>query len=84
MKKINKGIVFSNDIYRILKGNNALNFTYEGIVIPSKSFIESVRYDFSNTINKIFSNVTIIDEDDMLQGLDNVMEYGVLPHCITR
>ena len=28
MRKIKEGIVFSNDIERILKGNNALNFNY--------------------------------------------------------
>lgn len=29
MEKINKGIVFSNDIFRILKERNALDFNYE-------------------------------------------------------
>ena len=84
MKKINKGIVFSNDIYRILKGNNALDYTYEGMIIPSESFIKNIRKDFSNTVNSIFSLVTIIDEDSMLEGLNNIMNYGSLPHYIIR
>ena len=42
MEQIKKGIVFSNDIERILKGNNALNFSYEksGLKIPKSTFIK--------------------------------------------
>jgi hypothetical protein len=72
MKKIEKGIVFSNDIGRILEGNNALGFSYEenGMIIPNTSFIESLRNDFEKDVNKIFEgNVTIIREDEMLYGI---------------
>lgn len=48
MKKIREGIVFSNDIERILKGNNALQFKYldNGLIIPSSNYIEVLRKDF--------------------------------------
>ncbi len=58
MKKIAKGIVFSNDIKRIINGNNALSFSYEkkGMIIPSASFLENLRDDFKRETNKIFNN----------------------------
>ena len=48
MKKINDCIVFSDDIERILKGNNALDFNYEEkeMIIPSKNFIDRLRNSF--------------------------------------
>ena len=49
-------IVFSNDIYKILKGCNSLDYSYEsnGIIVPSINFIEGLRNDFKNTTNSIF------------------------------
>ena len=41
MKKINKGIVFSNDIEMILNGQNAFDYQYEAI--PSPGFISGIR-----------------------------------------
>ena len=88
MKKINEGIVFSNDIFRILKGENALNFNYEqkGMVIPSEKQIEFLRKDFLRDVNRIFNNkVKVITEDEMenylYTSLEDVMEY---PHRIIR
>ncbi len=79
MKKIDNGIVFSNDIYRILKGYNALDFKYN--YIPSKEFINSIRLDFKNSVEGIFDKVSIISEEDMLNGLYSIIskEY---PHRI--
>ena len=87
MKNIEKGIVFSNDIERILKGNNALEFSYEenGMNIPSSNFIESLRDDFRNDVNKIFEgSVTILSEEEMLESIySNISDVlGRYPHCI--
>lgn len=83
MEKIKKGIVFSNDIERILKGNNALNFNYEskGLKIPDSTFIKSLRENFSLCTNKIFNNVTIISEEEMLKRMDNMVDryFGDVP-----
>lgn len=89
MKKIEKGIVFSNDIERILKGNNALNFSYEenGMIIPSSSFLESVRKDFKQDVSKIFSGeVSILSEDEMLYSFCRSISdvSGRYPHRIIR
>lgn len=87
MKTIKEGIVFSNDIKRILKGYNALDFNYEkkGIKIPSDNFLDDIRKDFSNNVNKIFGGkVTILSEDEMLEGFDLALNdlYRAYPHCI--
>jgi len=83
MEKIKNGIVFSNDIGRILKGNNALNFNYEklGLKIPNSTFIKSLRENFSLCTNRIFNNVTIISEEEMLKRMDNMVDryFGDLP-----
>lgn len=83
MEIINNGIVFSNDIERILKGSNALNFNYEqkGLKIPNSSFIKMLREDFSLSTNKIFNNVTIISEEEMLKKMDSLVDryFGDLP-----
>ena len=88
MKIIKKGIVFSNDIQRILNGYNAINYSYnqQGINIPNKNFIESLRKDFSKTVNKIFTTTTIIKEEDMLESLYSSISpfLGKYPHCISR
>lgn len=83
MEKINKGIVFSNDIEIILKGNNALNFNYEkrGLKIPSSTFIRNLRENFSLCTNKIFDDVTIISEEEMLKRMDSMVDryFGDIP-----
>ena len=81
MRKIEKGIVFSDDIKRILNGVNAFDYQYKSI--PCGSVIESVRSDFRNDVNKIFKgDVTIISEEEML----GVSEFigGEYPHCYFR
>lgn len=87
MKKIGKGIVFSNDIERILRGSNALDFDYEkkGIIIPNASLFEALRIDFKNDVDKIFNNeVTILSEEEMLESSYSVIKdvFGVYPHCL--
>ena len=88
MKIINEGIVFSNDIKRILNGYNAINFSYnqQGMIIPNNSFIENIRKDFNNTVNTIFNKTTIIDESEMLESLNLSISpfLGRYPHCIFR
>ena len=77
MKKIKKGIVFSEDIKRILNGINAFDFQYE--FIPSESMIQSVREDFKKSTSLIFNdNVTILSEDDMMNV--NSLIGGRYPH----
>jgi len=88
MKKIKKGIVFSNDIERILKGKNALEFNYQnnGLIIPNNSFLEALRADFKSDVTKIFkNNVTIICEEDMLNSIYTVTTdvIGRIPHSFT-
>ena len=88
MKIIKKGIVFSNDIQRILEGYNAINFSYnnQGIIIPNKNFIESLRKDFTTTVNKIFTQTTTIQESEMLESIYASISpfLGRYPHCISR
>lgn len=88
MEKINKGIVFSNDIYTILRGQNALDFSYEnnGLIIPTEQQIEKLREDFKNDTKRIFDGeVTIFSEEEMENFLCSSLEdcYGY-PHCIIR
>lgn len=85
MKKINDCIVFSDDINKILEGNNALNFNYQekGIVLPSSSFIKDLRLDFKKDVDKIFKNKTlIISEAEMDESLENCLKdvFGRYPH----
>ena len=88
MKIIKEGIVFSNDIQRILEGYNAINFSYneKGIIIPNKNYIESLRKDFTTTVNNIFTTTTIITESEMLESIYSSISpfLGVYPHCISR
>lgn len=88
MKKIEKGIVFSNDIYRIMNSQNALDFNYEenGFIIPSKEKIEFLRRDFAKDINRIFNNeVTIFTEEEMESFLYKSLEdCRDFPHCVFR
>ena len=81
MKKIKNGIVFSDDIKRILSGINAFDFKYD--FVPSVGVINQVREDFKKDVNKIFNgNVTIISEEEMLDV--NNLIGGEYPHCIFR
>ena len=81
MKKINKGIVFSNDIEMILNGQNAFDYQYEAI--PSPGFISGIRKDFCEEVNKIFNgNVTIIPEEAMQEV--NRFITGDYPHRNAR
>lgn len=78
MEKISKGIVFSEDIKRILNGENAFKFKYD--FKPSESVIREVREDFRNDVNNIFSDVSIISEEDMMRVNDLI--GGGYPHRI--
>ncbi len=81
MKEINKGIVFSYDIKRILNGINAFDYKYE--FIPNDSIIKDLRDDFKTEVKKIFKgNVTIISEEEMMQI--NTLINGDCPHCYFR
>ncbi len=80
MKRVDKGIVFSDDIKRILNGINAFDFKYK--FIPSLETIEVLRDDFKKDVNKIFDNVTIISEEEMLSV--NKFIGGEYPHCYIR
>ena len=80
MKEIKKGIVISNDIERILSGINAFDYKYD--FIPSSGVISNIREDFRRNINSIFSDVTIISEEEMLDV--NKFIGGGYPHCYSR
>jgi len=78
MKKIKDGIVFSDDIKRILNGVNAFDYKYD--FIPSDSVITNVREDFRKDVTSIFKgNITIISEEEMLEV--NKLIGGEYPHC---
>ena len=86
MKEINQGIIFSNDIFRIMKGNNALDFNYNenGLIVPNEKQIERLRKDFFKDVYKIFNGkVTIFSEDEMDNFLSNSLQDSwEYPHCI--
>lgn len=78
MEKINKGIVFSDDIKRILSGINAFDYRYE--FVPDDGVISEIRDDFAQDVNKIFNgNVAIIGEEAMMRV--NQLIMGDYPHC---
>ena len=78
MKKIKDGIVFSDDIKRILNGVNAFDYKYN--FIPSDNIITNVREDFKKDVTSIFKgNITIISEEEMLEV--NKLIGGEYPHC---
>ena len=78
MKKINKGIVFSNDIKRILKGINAFDYKYDAV--PRNQVFDTLRWDFEFETNKIFNGgVVIISEGEMM--MVNRLISGDYPHC---
>ncbi len=77
MKKIDDGVVFSNDIIRILNGYNALDFNYlnNGMIVPDNDFISEIRKDFYLDAKRVFNGkVTIINEDDMLNETYDVIK----------
>ena len=80
MERIKNGIVFSNDIKKILSGVNAFDYKYD--FIPNSSTIDMVRDDFRDEVVKIFKNVVIISEEEM----ENVNRFigGEYPHCYFR
>ena len=81
MREIKKGIVFSNDIKRILNGVNAFDYKYQ--FVPSDGVIDTIRDDFKRDVNEIFNgNVTIVSEEDMLKV--NEFIGGEYPHCYIR
>ena len=81
MKEIKKGIVFSDDIKRILSGVNAFDYKYKSV--PGGSDIEAVRNDFRKDVNKIFGgDVSIVSEEEMLSVNDFI--GGEYPHCNSR
>lgn len=77
MKKISEGIVFSEDIKRILNGVNAFKFKYD--FKPSDDVIREVRDDFRREVSNIFDRVVIISEEDMMRVNDLI--GGGYPHC---
>lgn len=76
MKKISEGIVFSEDIKRILNGVNAFKFKYD--FKPSDAVIREVRNDFRREVSTIFDRVVIIGEEDMMRVNDLI--GGGYPH----
>lgn len=76
MKKISEGIVFSEDIKRILNGVNAFKFKYD--FKPSDDVIREVRDDFRREVSTIFDRVVIISEEDMMRVNDLI--GGGYPH----
>ncbi|MBQ8131815.1 MAG: hypothetical protein IJ193_04930 [Bacilli bacterium] len=87
MKKLEDGIVFSNDIERILKGKNAIDYSYEenGLVLPESSFIKRLREDFKKDTSRIFQGKSIIvEEEEMLKAMVDAIRdvYGRVPHRI--
>ena len=84
MKIIENKIVFSNDIKKILNGNNPLQFKYFKSEVPSSvlTTIDELRLDFKQDTNNIFaSNVEIITEDEMesfVNEIGNCLLYDML------
>ena len=76
MEKISEGIVFSEDIKRILNGVNAFKFKYD--FKPSDDVIREVRDDFRRDVNGIFDKVVVISEEDMMRVNDLI--GGGYPH----
>lgn len=88
MKSIKNSIVFSNDIERIMKGNNALQFDYQSFcVLPGDSFFKELRKSFRKDTSRIFDGkVIIIEEEEMEEAMSISIQdvLGKVPHCITR
>ncbi len=89
MKVIEDGIVFSNDIKRILDGSNSLNFSYQDkeMFLPNEELYKEIRQDFERDTKEIFNNkVKIIEEQEMVEGLKSSLSdcLGRYPHCFIR
>ncbi|MBR2138685.1 MAG: hypothetical protein IJ966_05270 [Bacilli bacterium] len=81
MEKISKGIVFSEDIKRILNGVNAFDYSYD--IKLCDDVIKGLREDFKIKANKIFDgNAVFITEEEMLR-VNNLM-VGEYPHRYIR
>ena len=78
MKKIEKQIVFSNDIKEILEGKNSLDFNYN-VKLDDKVF-EELRDNFKEEVEKIFESVEIISEKEM-KKVNDLIDWSY-PHCI--
>ena len=77
MKKIENGIVFSEDIELILNGNNAYNFNFEerGIKIPDKTFIKNLRIEFKNLCKLVYGiDIVIVTEEEMIEAMNNIIK----------
>ncbi len=84
MEKINRGVVFSNDIDLIMQGKNSLKFNYleNGLIVPDKSFINDLRDDFKEEAKKAYeADVTIVSEEEMAYYMNQfVNNYkGLIP-----
>ena len=89
MEEIKKGIVFSNDIEYILKGNNALKVSYEnnGMIIPGSVFMLKLRENFRSDVRRIFKDqVVILTEEEMFYSIFEQIKdvIGRYPHSIAR
>ncbi len=86
MKKIDEGIVYSNDIKLILNGYNNLDCNYKGLIMPDSWFIEELRKQFKRTVDKIFTKTTIISEEEMISSIIKSIKdvFGIYPHCFIR
>ena len=86
MRRIEIGIVFSNDIFRIFKGINAIDFSYRdlGMVIPTEEDINVVRNDFEKDVRRMFDeDVTIVSEENMEDALYwSLMDVISCPHRV--
>ena len=72
MKIIENKIVFSNDIKKILNGNNPLQFKYFKSNIPKSilSTIDELRVDFKEDTSRIFNKqIEIISEEEMTSSI---------------
>ena len=77
MDKINKGVVFSNDIKLILKGKNSLKYSFNknGIIIPDDSFIDNLREEFKKIVKKAYgTDITIVSENDMKAYMNSYID----------
>ena len=86
MKRIDEGIVYSNDINLILNGYNNLDYNYKGLLMPDAWFIGELRRQFKRTVDKIFKKTTIISEEEMIRSIITSIRdvFGIYPHCFIR
>lgn len=80
MKIIENKIVFSNDIKKILNGNNPLNYKYFNKTIPNdlSNLIDELRLDFKKDVSKTFNgNYQIISENEMQSSINNCVSQFI-------